>query len=65
MTTNYQVIAERDEDWKAVKASFALEGIETTAENADRAGRLIAGEISLEQGLEEVRKKYAADSSNI
>jgi hypothetical protein len=57
--TTAQDLAEQDPDYRQVKASFALEGIDLTNEDAERAGRFLSGEISLEQGLDEIRRKYA------
>ena len=52
----YIAIANSSEHWIQTKASFALEGIELNDDNAERAGRLIAGHITLEQCLEAVRR---------
>lgn len=49
-------LAHADWDWCQVRASFALSGIELTDDDAERAGRLLAGVISLEQVYEEIRR---------
>ena len=41
--------------WCQTRASFALSGIELTDDDAERAGRLLAGVISFERGLAEIR----------
>jgi hypothetical protein len=50
-------LAHADEHWCQTKASFALSGIELTDEDAERAGRLLAGAISFEEGLAEIRRE--------
>lgn len=47
-------IAHANEDWRQVAASFALEGIVLTDDDAERAGRMLAGEASEEELLAEV-----------
>ena len=49
-------LAHADWDWCQVRASFALSGIELTDDDAERARRLQAGVISLEQVYEEIRR---------
>ena len=56
----YIALAYADQDWLHVKASFALEGIELDGGDAERAGRILAGTITTEQAIEEIRQKYAA-----
>jgi hypothetical protein len=51
-------LANANENWIQTVASFALEGIALTDDNAERAGRLLSGAITLEQGYEEIRRKY-------
>ena len=49
--------AHADEHWCQTKASFALSGIELTDDDAERAGRLLAGVISLEEVYAEIRRE--------
>lgn len=53
---NFIAIAHADEDWQQTVASFALEGIVLTDDDAKRAGRVIAGDRSLAEVLEQVRE---------
>jgi hypothetical protein len=55
--TLYIALAYASESWLRTKASFALSGIEMTDEDAERAGRLLAGAISFEEGLAEMRSE--------
>ncbi len=48
-------LAHADAHWCQVRASFALSGIELTDDYAARAGRLLAGAISLEEAYAEIR----------
>lgn len=43
--------------WQEIKASWALEGLHTTDDQAERAGRVIAGEVSYAQIVEELRQQ--------
>ncbi|KRB85145.1 hypothetical protein [Noviherbaspirillum sp. Root189] len=43
----YIAIAEANEHWIQTKACFALSGIELTDDHAERAGRLIADDLTL------------------
>jgi hypothetical protein len=54
----YIALAQANEDWQQVAASFALEGIVLTDDDAERAGRVLAGDLSLEQSLDEVRAAH-------
>jgi hypothetical protein len=45
----YIALAQANEDWQQVAASFALEGIVLTDDDAERAGRVLAGDLSLEE----------------
>jgi|GEM_PF-6442693 len=47
-------LALANEDWQQTTACFALEGLSATAEDARRAGQLIAGTLTLEQALAQV-----------
>lgn len=55
----YITIANADHDWLQVKASFALEGIDMDDDDAERAGRILAGVVTTEEAIEEIRQKYA------
>lgn len=52
----YIEIANNSTHWIQTKASFALEGIELTDIHAERAGRLISGNIDLELCLESLMR---------
>jgi len=52
-------LAQSDVDFRVVAASFALSGID----NAERAGRVLAGLISYDQAVEEIRQQHAPDES--
>jgi len=47
-------LALANEDWQQTVACFALEGLPATDEDAGRAGRVIAGALTLEQALAQV-----------
>ncbi len=49
-------LAHADEHWCQVRASFALSGIALTDDDAERAGRSLAGVISLEEVYAEIRR---------
>jgi hypothetical protein len=51
-------LAHADEHWCQVRASFALSGIELTDDDAERAGRVIAGVITYEEAREEISAQY-------
>lgn len=59
----YLELAEADADWQETTASFRLEGLYATKEDAERAGRVIAGVWTLEQTIEDVRRTYLARSA--
>jgi len=59
----YIALAQSDEDFRGVAASFALSGIDITNTDAERTGRVLAGLISYEQVIEEIRQQHAADES--
>ncbi|SDU13769.1 hypothetical protein SAMN05216296_1988 [Pseudomonas pohangensis] len=52
--------ARREEAVKYARATNALEGLRQSAESADQARRYIAGEITLEQALEETKARWGA-----
>ena len=54
----FVALAHADHDWLQVKASFALEGIDLDDDDAERAGRILAGAITTEQAIEEIKRKY-------
>jgi len=56
----YLALAQADEHWQQTTASFRLEGLHATKEDAERAGRVIAGTWTLEQAIEDVRRAYLA-----
>lgn len=56
----YLELAQADAHWQETTASFRLEGLHATKEDADRAGRVIAGVWTLEQAIEDVRLVYLA-----
>lgn len=55
---HYINLANANEAWREIKASWALEGIEVTDDNAMQAGRMIAGDITYEQLISELRVNY-------
>lgn len=55
---SFSDLARTDETWQEVKASFALEGLSVTEEDDELAGRLIAGEISVDEAIHALRKKH-------
>jgi hypothetical protein len=56
-------LAQADENFRAVSASFTLSDIEITSTEAERAGRVLAGLISYDQAVEEIRQQHATDES--
>lgn len=54
----YIELANAHPQWQQVKASFAIEGIELTDDNAMNAGRMICGDITYEQLLSELNIKH-------
>jgi hypothetical protein len=54
---DFIALAYASESWLQTKASFALSGIKLTDDDAERAGRLLAGVISFEEGLAEIRRE--------
>ena len=54
--------ANSDETWQQITASFALANIELDATNVELAGRVVCGEITLQQGLDELKCKYRVRS---
>lgn len=50
--------ANADENWQQIKASFALSDIALDATDDELSGRLLSGELTLEQVLNEIKRKY-------
>lgn len=48
-------------EWQQTKASWALEGLHADDDSAECAGRMIAGEVTYEQIVEELRRLHRAD----
>lgn len=55
---HYIDLANAHEAWREIKASWALEGIEVTDDNAMQAGRMIAGDVNYEQVIQEIRAAH-------
>jgi hypothetical protein len=55
---HYIDLANADWDWRQVKASYALEGIELDDRDAERAGRFIAGVMTFEQVKEDILREF-------
>lgn len=55
-------LANASENWIQTRASFALSGIELDDDDAERAGRVIAGDFTLEQAQADILKKYVVDA---
>jgi hypothetical protein len=51
-------LANADPEWQQAKAPFASEGIELTDDNAEQAGRMIAGHATYAHVLQEIRARY-------
>ncbi len=56
----YMALAQADKHWQETTASFRLEGLHATENDAERTGRVIAGVWTLEQAIEDVRRAYLA-----
>ena len=56
-------LAHADWDWCQVRASFALSGIALTDDDAERAGRLLAGVVNLEDVYAEIRRAAGVQPS--
>jgi len=54
---DYIALAYASESLLQIRASVALSGTELTDEDAERAGRLLAGAFSFEVGLAEIRRE--------
>jgi hypothetical protein len=56
----YIALARANAHWQQVAASFALEGIVLTDDDAERAGRIFAGTCSVDEALAEVVATHRA-----
>lgn len=56
----YLELAQTDVHWQETTTSFKLEDLHAIKEDAERAGRVIAGVWTLEQAIEDVRRVYLA-----
>jgi hypothetical protein len=54
----YVRIANSNETWQQIKASSALSGIQTDDTDADLAGRMLVGDITCKQALEELQRRH-------
>ena len=57
----YIELARANEDWIQICASFAIEGIYPDDDDAVQAGRMISGDATYEQLVQELRAEYARD----
>jgi hypothetical protein len=57
---SFIALAHADEHWCQVRSSFALSGIELTDDDAARVGRLLAGAVTYEEALVEMRRDAGA-----
>lgn len=55
---HYLALAHASDAWQQIKASCALEGIATDDFNAEIAGRMIAGVMTLDQAYAAVRRRH-------
>jgi len=55
----YIELANANASWNQTKASFALEGIEASDDDAASAGRMIAGHATCDQIQQELHDQYA------
>jgi len=55
---HYIDLARAHPAWQEIAASWALEGIAMTDDDAERAGRMIAGHASYEQVVQEIRARH-------
>ncbi|MGG7607029.1 hypothetical protein [Massilia sp. BKSP1R2A-1] len=55
---HYIDLANAHPAWLEIKASWALEGIELTDDNAMNAGRMLAGDVTYTQLINELRIKH-------
>lgn len=55
---HYIELAHATPAWLELAASWALKGIVMTDDDAERAGRMIAGHVSYEQVVKEIRASH-------
>ena len=55
---HYVELARAHPAWQEIAASWALEGIAMTDDDAERAGRRIAGHASYEQVVQEILARH-------
>jgi hypothetical protein len=56
--SEYIALAMGNKSWRQVEASFALEGIDATDDDRVIAGRMIAGELTLDTAITEIRRQH-------
>ena len=54
----YIELANANEHWIQTCASFAIEGIYPTDDDAEHAGRMISGDATCDQLVQELREQY-------
>lgn len=54
----YIDLANSNSGFQSIKGSFAISGMVLNDDNAEEAGRMIAGELTLEQVILEIKKRY-------
>jgi hypothetical protein len=54
----YIDLANSNSGFQSIKASFAISGMVLNDDNAEDAGRMIAGEMTIEQKILAIRKRY-------
>lgn len=55
---HYIDLANSSEVFQSIKASFAISGMVLNDDNAEEAGRMIAGEMTFEQAMLAIRKRF-------
>lgn len=53
-------LAEQHPAWREIAASFSLSGIYVTEDNAAIAGQMIAGELTVHEVIEQIKRQQAA-----
>lgn len=51
-------LAEQHHAWREIASSFALSGIHMTKDNAAIAGQMIAGELTLKEAIDFIKRTY-------
>lgn len=54
----YIDLANSSEVFQSIKGSFAISGMDLNDDNAENAGRMIAGEMTFEQAILAIKKRY-------